>query len=256
MLKTAKTKEAIAENQRQASMAEMQRNELMLKSVQNEGLFFDGGDTSYWRKTVDSLKLRIFDNENKIARLKSQIIQFSGQERVEQSRLKTDFLEQHRAPFAGFVNAVYITKGAQVKSGTTLMQILDCSNPVVVIPIPELRLNDFSIGQKVTINPLGTEQLFSGTIKYISSRALIDHDKTIALPQNMTTRGSRAVVTFDKDQPAKKTAKTCVTAQRAIVTIHMHSFYDTIMQWTKAYLEPLVGRLANLQVSDNYHRVN
>jgi multidrug resistance efflux pump len=54
---------------------------------------------------------------------------------VERQRLQTDFIEEHRSPFSGVVNAVYITKGAHVKSGTTLMEVLDCSKPVVIVPI-------------------------------------------------------------------------------------------------------------------------
>jgi len=46
------------------------------------------------------------------------------------------------------ISAVYVTKDAQVKSGALLMQLLDCSNPVVIVPIPEIYFSEFSIGKK------------------------------------------------------------------------------------------------------------
>ena len=236
ILQKVLTKAEIADNKVKVSKAQLTRNELMLKSVKNDGMFFEGGDTSYWRKTIDSLKLRIFNNDNKIAQLEAQLVQYSEREQVELKRLSTDFVEEHRSPFKGFVNAVYVTKGARVKSGTTLLQILDCTNPVIIIPIPELRFNDFFVGQKVTINPVGSKQMLSGTIKYISSGALISNDRTIALQQKMTAQGSRAVVTFDRHQSDKAALNSCVTARRANVTIHMKSLYDTISKFVKSYL--------------------
>ena len=232
----AKTRAEIAANQVEASKAELTRNELLLKSAKTDGIFFEGGDTSYWRKTIDSLRLRIFDNQNKIARLRAQLVQFSAQEKVELARLKSDFVEEHRSPFAGVVNAVYVAKGARIKSGTTLMQVLDCSNPVVIVPIPEFRFSDFSVGQKVTINPIDSDQNFSGSIKYISSGALIGDDKSIALQQDMKSRGTRAVVTFDAKQPMKKNTHSCEIARRAIVTIHTKSLYDYIDKFLTRYL--------------------
>ncbi len=245
-LQTAKTKAAIAENQVGASKAELTRNELLLESVQNDGIFFEGGDTSYWSKSIDSLNLRIFDNENKIAGLQAQIVQFATQEKVESQRLQTDFVEEHRSPFAGVVNAVYVAKGAHVKSGTTLMQVLDCSNPVVIVPIPEFRFSDFSVGKKVTIVPIDSKQTLAGTIKYISSGALIGDDKTIAVQQDMTSTGSRAVIEFDRDQTMKNQAKPCDIARRAVVTIHTKSLYDAIDKWVRPFLTDSGFNLAAL----------
>ena len=245
-LQAAQTKAEIATNQVHVSKAELTRNELLLESAQHDGIFFEGGDTSYWSKSIDSLNLRVFDNENKIARLRAQIVQFGAQEKVERQRLQTDFVEEHRSPFAGVVNAVYVAKGAHVKSGTTLMQVLDCSNPVVIVPIPEFRFSDFSVGQKVTINPIDSEQSLAGTIKYISSGALIGDDKTIAVQQDMTSSGNRAVIAFDRDQIVIDQTKSCDIARRAIVTIHTKSLYDSIDKWVRPYLTDSGFNLAAL----------
>ena len=234
-LQTLQTKLEIAENKVKSTKAELTRNQLILKSVNNKGIFFESGDASYWQKNIDSLKLRILDTENKIAELRAQKMQFAEQEEVERGRISTDFREELRAPFAGIVNAVYIRKGAHVKSGTVLMQVLDCSHPVVIVPIPEVRFSDFGVGKKVTIHPIDSEETFLGTIKYISSGPLISQDKTIALQQELTSKGNYAVIGFERSPLMKNSAKSCDTTRRAVVVIPTHSLFDTLYQWSRAF---------------------
>jgi multidrug resistance efflux pump len=245
-LQAAQTQTDIADTQLKVINAELASIQFSLKSVQNNQIFFENGDASYWQKTIDALKFKVFDSESKSDELQAQLKQFSDQEIVERSRLGTDFVEEHRAPFPSVVNAVYIAKGAHIKSGTVLMQVLDCSNPVVIVPIPEARFSDFTIGKKVTINPIDSEQSLAGTIKYISSGPLISQDKTIALQQELTARGNHAVISFDNKQLKDDLTSTCDTTRRAIVTIKTHSLYDKINEWVSLYLGKAEMKLASL----------
>ena len=142
------------------------------------------------------------------------------------------------------MNAVYVSKGAHIKSGTTLMQVLDCSNPVVIVPIPESHFSDFAIGQRVSINPIDSEQSLAGTIKYISSGPLISLDKTIALQQELTAKGNHAVITFDENQLKDNIVSSCDTTRRAIVTIHIPSLYDKINKLVNYYFGEAEVKLA------------
>ena len=245
-LQAAQTETAIADTQLKVIKAELARIQFSLKSVQNDQIFFENGNASYWQKTIDTLMLKVFDSESKADELQAQLKQFSEQEKVELSQLGSNFTEEHRAPFPGVVNAVYVAKGAHIKSGTVLMQVLDCSNPVVIVPIPEARFSDFTIGKKVTINPIDSTQSLSGTIKYISSGPLISQDKTIALQQELTAKGNHAVISFDSKQFKDDLSSTCDTTRRAVVTIKTHSLYDKINEWVNLYLGKAEIKLASL----------
>ncbi len=225
----------IANNQEKIMKAELTRSQQVAKAVANKNIASENGDASYWQQNIDSLTLRILESNQKIKELAAQLTQFSEQEKVEQSRLKTDFIETHRAPFTGVVNAVYVTKGAHVKSGTVLMQILDCSNPVVIVPIPDAYFSDFVVGQKVTINPIDSEESLIGSIQYISSGPLISQDKTIALQQELTAKGNHAVIRFESNQLNNRAISSCDTTRRATVTIPIHSLYDSITEWMASF---------------------
>jgi hypothetical protein len=92
------------------------------------------------------------------------------------------------------------------------------------------------VGQKVTINPIDSNQSFAGSIKYISSGALIGNDKSIAVQQDMTANGNRAVIVFDRDQKVTSPTNGCDTARRAVVTIHTKSLYDALDKLVRPFL--------------------
>ncbi len=236
-VQAAQTETDIADTQLKVINAELMSIQFSLTSVQNNKIFFENGNASYWQKTIDALQFKVFDSKSKTDELQAQLKQFSDQEVVERNRLGTDFVEEHRAPFVGVVNAVYIAKGAHIKSGTVLMQVLDCSNPVVIVPIPEARFSDFTIGKKVTINPIDSEYALAGTIRYISSGPLISQDKTIALQQELTEKGNHAVITFDDNHSKSEISKSCDTTRRAVVTIPTNSLYRDIQQWVNSYFD-------------------
>lgn len=218
-LDSAKTLVEIAETRRQVIAADLQRLQFLQQSLSAGQVFFENGNVSYWQENINSIKLNLIDTQSHINELKSQLQQYSEQMRVEHERLDTDFAEEHRAPFSGVVNALYVTKGAHINSGALLMQLLDCSNPVVIVPIPELKSGEFSVGEKVKISPVNSNRTYSGVIKYISSGPLINLDKSIALRQELTAKGMYAVIIFDSGIQAETIGETCDAERRAVVLI-------------------------------------
>ncbi|MCF6199099.1 MAG: HlyD family efflux transporter periplasmic adaptor subunit [Hyphomicrobiaceae bacterium] len=222
-VRVARTKAEIARNEVGLTEAQFQRASLLLRSLQSEGVFFENGDTSYWAKMVDTLNVRSLDNKSRIAQLEAQLVRTKLQEKVEGIRIKSSYTEEHRAPFRGIINASFVNKGSKVTSGTSLVQLLDCTQPVVIIPIPEHRIGAFSVGMKVSVYPIDSDDKLMGTIKYISSGALIGHDKTIQMQQNQLLNGNRAIVSLDHGIPDKEGKLSCETSRKAVVIIHNRS---------------------------------
>lgn len=230
-LQTAKTEAMVANSQVLLNEAQFQRNELLLKTLKRDGVFFEDGDASYWDKTVDTLQVSVFDNANKISTLKAQLIKVKTQTGVEHQRMSSSFAEEHRAPFNGMVNATFVTKGTRVTSGTNLYQILDCTQPFIIIPIPDNRVSEFSVGLRVTVYPTDTKQELPGTISYVTSGALIGSNTSIQVQQDLTLKGSRAVVILDDVNSLNDNLQSCETERKAVVVIHTKSLFDRLTAW-------------------------
>ncbi|MDA1326818.1 MAG: HlyD family efflux transporter periplasmic adaptor subunit [Proteobacteria bacterium] len=230
-LDTVKAEAAIAQTKLESAKAKLARAELLMRTATaNDTIIFEDGETSYWDKTIDILNLRLFDNAAKLMTLRAQLDEVQAQLDVENERMRTNFVEEHRAPFDGIVNAVFVTRGARVNSGTPLFQVLDCSRPIAIVPIPEHRFSEFSVGQKVTVYPIDSEQAIQGTIKLLSSGPLLGRDTTISVQQDMTLTGARAIVGFD-GQNQSRALGSCDSARKAVVTIHTKSLFDTMAAW-------------------------
>ena len=229
-LENAKAEAAIARNEVKSLEAQLSRIDLRLRSFKTNAVLREDGDTSYWSKSVDVLRMRLFDNRQRISTLRAQLAQVQAQEEVERRRLKLNFVEEHRAPFNGVINAIFTNQGKHVISGTPLMEILDCAHPIVIVPIPEYRFGDFSIGQKATVVPLNSDQAMEGTIQHISSGPLIGRDTTIAVQQTLTLDGSKVIIGFNDQGRTDPSGGSCDSARKAIVTIHMRSLFDELVE--------------------------
>ncbi len=229
-LDETRTEAVIAQNNVASLVAQLSRIDLRLRSFKTKGVVREDGDTSYWAKSVDVLRMRLFDNRLRMSTLRAQLAQSQAQEKVESGRLNTNFVEEHRAPFNGVINAIFTNEGKRVISGTPLMEILDCAHPIVIVPIPEHRFGEFSIGQKATVVPLNSDQAMEGTIQHISSGPLIGRDTTIAVQQTLTMDGSKVIVGFDDQDRSDPYDESCDSARKAIVTIHMRSLFDELVE--------------------------
>ncbi len=229
-MQLARIEAEIANKLLNLSKAQLGRSELMLKALEADGVFFENGDTSYWAKMVDTLKARYIDNQAKLSTLKLQLNQTTIQADVEGERINSSYAEEHHAPFSGMVNASYVTKGTKVTSGASLYQILDCTQPVIIIPIPDNRISEFSVGLKVTVYPTDSVQALPGKISYVTSGALIGNDASIQIQQDLILRGNRAIVKLDGNQLPGR-SQSCETARKAVVIIHTKSTFDTVTAW-------------------------
>lgn len=79
------------------------------------------------------------------------------------------------------------------------MQVLDCTRPMVVIPIPEHRMGEFTVGMKATVYPIDSTDAQVGKIIHISSAPQLGDDTSIQLEQSLTLHGIRAIVGFDDE---------------------------------------------------------
>ena len=234
-MQLARIEAEIANKQLNLSKAQLGRSELMLKALETDGVFFENGDTSYWAKMDDTLQVRYLDNMAKLSTLKLQLDQAKIQAEVEGERINSSYAEEHRAPFSGMVNASYVTKGTKVTTGTNLYQILDCTRPVIIIPIPDNRISEFSVGLKVTVYPTDSIQALPGKISYVTSGALIGNDASIQIQQDLILRGNRAIVKLDGNQlPGRP--QSCETARKAVVVIHTKTTFDSVTAWVNTNL--------------------
>lgn len=216
----ANAEAAIAISQEELSRTQVLRDQLQQRSLIDIGAFFDNGDASYWDRMADDITLRRLDNRNNIATLNAQLDRAEAQAGMERSRIGSTVEEEHRAPFAGLVNATYVSKGTRVNRGTILMQVLDCTNPIVIVPLPEHRIAEFEAGMSVTVYPVDTDDALAGKIEYISSGPLIGHDQTLLVQEDLTVRGVRAVVSFSDQKFPGEPERACQSAHRAVVVVH------------------------------------
>jgi len=247
-LDIAKAEAAITKTQLESARANLARAKLLMRTANaNDTIVFENGETSYWDKTIDILNLRLFDNATLLSTLKAQLAENKAQLDVENDRIRTNFVEEHRAPFDGIVNAVFVTKGARVNLGTPLFQVLDCSQPIAIIPLPEHRFGEFSVGQKVTVQPIDSEHTIEGSIKLLSSGPLIGRDTTITIQQDMTLTGARAIVGFDEQDRPHASLGSCDSSRRAMAIIHTESLFDKMAAWLhEDYPKPaLISEIIN-----------
>lgn len=237
LVDTANAEAAIAVSQVELTRTQVRRDQLLQNSLVNNGAFFDNGDASYWDRMADEITLRQLDNLNNVATLNAQLDRAKTQAGVERTRIGSTVEEEHRAPFAGLVNATYVSEGTRVTRGTSLMQVLDCTNPIVIVPLPEHRIAEFEAGMKVTVYPVDTDNALPGKIEYISSGPLIGHDQTLLVQDDLTVRGVRAVVSFTEQQFQDDPEKPCQSAHRAIVVMHTESTFKLASSWVASALQ-------------------
>lgn len=231
LLKNAQAEADIAENQVDMNETMVERYSLLQSSLSKNGLFFENGDASYWDKMIDELTLRKLDNQNMQASLRASLARLQLQAKAEGDRIGSSIDEEHFAPFSGMINATYVTKNTRVTSGTSLLEVVDCANPIVIVPIPEHRIGEFAVGMKVTVKPVDTNQELSGAIKYISSGPLMGNDKTLQVQEDLTLRGVNAIVNLNDRQALDGGKATCKSAHQAVVVIHNNSPLDSSLEW-------------------------
>jgi multidrug resistance efflux pump len=210
----------IAKTKVEITSTQLKRSQLLLDSISKNGVFFEDGEASYWEKMLDTINIRQLDSTTRLHSLRSELSKLKIQKVAEQSRIDSSFEEKLLAPFQGIVSSIYVNKDTNVSSGTSLLQILDCSNPVVIIPIPEHKIGDFSIGMKVSINPIDSNHTFTGKISYISSGPMLASDKSMFLQSDMTLNGNKAIVSIDDLAGYNRNARSCDISRKAIVVIH------------------------------------
>lgn len=253
-LDTAAIKAEISRNQAEASNIELSRANFHAESIGTGGPFLEGGDTTYWEKMIDAIDLKLLDNNSTLLTLKAELSRAQAQAEVEIARIDSSFTEEHRATTSGIVNAVFVNRGSRVAGGTPLFQILDCAHPIIIVPLPEQRIGEFSIGQNVTIYPVDSDETLTGRIQYISSGPLIGQDKTIAVQQEITLQGNRAIVAFDRDFNTENTLENCDPTRLAKAVIRTETLFDQLVVTlgptaakvsihTEALIDNLVGSL-------------
>jgi multidrug resistance efflux pump len=226
----ARTEAVIARNEIESLKAKLSRIDLMLRSVESKGFFNENGDANYWEKNVDALRIRRFDNEHKILTMQTQVIQAEAQAKEERKRISLNFVEEHRAPVGGVINALFTSVGKRVGTGAPLFQILDCASPIAIVAIPDNRFGEFRVGQKATIMPIDSDESFAGSIQHVSSGPLIGRDTTIAIQPELTINGNKVIVGLDEKVILDGSGTSCNSTRRAIVTLHTPSLFNRLAQ--------------------------
>ena len=166
-LESAQAEAAIARDQVETLKARLSRIDLMLQSIEAKGVPREDGDTSYWEKSVDALRMRLFDNQIRTTSMRAQMTKAESQAKEERKRVSLNFVEEQRAPVSGVINALFTTEGKRVTAGAPMLEILDCAHPIAIVAIPDNRFGEFRIGQKATVQPIDSDESFAGSIQHI-----------------------------------------------------------------------------------------
>ena len=236
-LEDAESAATIRFDEVEALRAELARIDLRIASVEAAGVLHDNGNPSYWDEVRNTLELRLLDNRQQAATVRAKLAQIEGQIVVENERLKNTFAEEHRVQFDGLINAVLASEGERVIAGTTLLEVLDCANPIAIVPVPDHMFGQFFIGQMAMIKPLDSNDTIVGVVQHISSGALISRDTSIAASSDLTLGGNRVIVGFQNQDRDLASSQSCDTARRAAVTIETDTFSNSV----SALLMRLVG---------------
>ena len=238
-LESAQAEAAIARAEVEALKGPLSRIELMLKSIETKGVPREDGDTSYWEKSVDDIRMRLVDSQNRVASMRAQMTKAESQANEERKRVSLNFVEEHRAPVSGVISALFTTEGKHVTAGAQMLEILDCAHPIAIVAIPDNRFGEFRIGQKATVMPIDSDESFAGSIQLISSGPLIGRDTTISIQQTATIDGNKAIVALEEKFKLDETGKGCNSARRAVANIHTRSLFDRITEFTDAQRKSL-----------------
>ena len=76
-----------------------------------------------------------------------------------------------RAPFDGVVTEKYVEEGSMVSNGTPLVAVQDPTDNWVDLKVPETQLEDFTVGQDITLVGRDGKTQVMGTITDISKKA-------------------------------------------------------------------------------------
>lgn len=218
-LEDAESAAAIELNQTEALRAELARIDLRIASVDTAGVLRENGNPSYWDEVSNTLEMRLLENRQQVATMMAKLAQIENQILIENDRLRKTFAEEHRAQFDGVINAVLTSEGERVIAGATLLEVLDCANPIAIVSVPDHLFGDFYIGQKATIKPLDSNETINGVVQHISSGALISRDTSIAVSADLKLDGNKVIVAFQNQARDLATKQSCDTARRATVTI-------------------------------------
>lgn len=235
VLSDATSNAVIAHNQREALRVQMTRIDLRIKSAESGGALREDGGTSYWDQSIGEIETRLLENRRQISTMRAQLIQTTSQIVVERDRLARNTTEELRAPFDGIVNAVFASPGENVVIGAVLMEVLDCSRPIAIVPVPESRFSEFSVGQKAIVQPIGSDQTMVGTIQHKSSGPLIGRDTTIAANPDFVLDGNKLIISLENNLADATSGNSCNTARRAIVTIQTNSIFEKISDLVGVY---------------------
>jgi|GEM_PF-5114152 len=174
------------------------------------------------------------ESEQKILEIKQRYdlgqVQLANLDRriiLEADRINSVSTEDHKAPFRGVINAVFVSEGELIPSETPLVQVLDCAEPIAVVSVPEDRLGDYYIGQQAVVTPLDSAVNYDGKIQYISSGALISLDTTLAIESDLLQRGSKITIGFDPNE-GERFESTCDTVRRANVSFKVKPLVDRV----------------------------
>lgn len=213
---------AVALHEMQAIGAELDRIDLKIAASASSGVM--AREANYWDEASDEIFLNVIESKQKVVSTRAQLHDIKEQISVEAERLQANFMEEHTVQFDGIVNAVLTNKDELIAAGTTMLEVLDCNNPIAIVSIPEHRFGEFFNGQKATIKPFDSDQELVGTVQHISSGPLISRDTSIAAHPDLALDGNKIIVAFDNTQEtgfqnAAFEVPSCDTARRAVVTI-------------------------------------
>ena len=217
----------VARNEQSLLRSEKQRLMTKQSQIEQDALYQKDGDNNYWARMVKEYEQSVLAFDQSLQAIAARIKNLQRQIELEDQRLTNVSEELHRSPFTGVVNAVFASQGDLVTAETPLIEILDCTNPVVVVSVPEHRLGDYFVGQPASVTPMDSNETHFGQVQHISSGALIGRDTTLAIEPELLQSGNKITIAFDKGE-TDAFSQSCDTARRARVSIEVQSILERL----------------------------
>jgi len=115
-----------------------------------------------------------------------------GKAELEMARVRLERADVY-APISGTVNRILVEEGEYVQQGTTVAEIVDMSEAIVVVKVPEMDVDFFATGgdANVLATVRGQEKVLPGTITYISK---IAEERTRATRLEITVQNNTGIL--------------------------------------------------------------
>jgi multidrug resistance efflux pump len=223
-----------AQNEGNISRAELERLSQQLEAVK-QGVFVGEGrnDVPYSQQRIDEVTIQLAELQFRERDLKGRIAQLDTQHEEEHAHNRNMSYAVLRMPFEGVIWRNNVVEGSHVIAGNELVQILDCRDLFVDIPVSEVDYDEIYPGRSAQIRLLGRSDTIDGQVMAVRGSAAVIEDVILAakLPQS---RGKDARIRVVLPESALNTDYSNFCQVGRAVQVRFRTRSLPIVRWFKS----------------------